>query len=390
METRFVTSAEIRKKNLFFLTALVCVAAPGFAAIKAVGIIGLWIYIASTSPLTMGSILWLASIVMNLAVWSEVALFYHVPTADIANQLSRILVLYLVLGLSVFMARAGLFNLLTADRLILSITVAAAVFKIAILTAVLSGWLSLDTVQAGLGFETVTDDIGFGLQRLQFPSDISLIFLVVSYSGGKRKTIDFLFLICATIDIFLSFSRFLFAAYLVCLILRYVRMRKLDQVSITALSVVLVVMAVFSVSLVTRFHSGGTESSDDTRVEQISKLSGVIVQHPLLGTGLGSSVNNYKRSSAIAFSYEVQWYAMAMQLGFLGLTWFFLNLLAPFSRCLRAPVRFGIFLSVFALWFAAGFTNPVITSLGGAFGLGLLMLVLTRDADNLQHSLQAT
>jgi hypothetical protein len=388
MDSSLATSGDVRKKNLFFLAALFCVAIPGFAAIKATGIILLWVYVASTSPLKTWSLLWFASVILNLSLWSEVALFHHTPTADITNQFSRILVFYLVLGLAAFIARKGVFDLLSADHLILTISVTVAIIKIAILAAVLSGLFSLEAIQSGLGFETVTDDIGFGLQRLQFPSDISLIFLIVSYSGGKRKIIDLLLLISMTIGIFLSFSRFLFAAYIVCLIIRYLRIRKFDQVSAAALSVVLFFGAIFSVSLVTRFNGEGTQASDNTRVEQIEYLTQVILEHPLLGIGVGSSVSSYKRSATIPFSYEVQWYAMTMQLGFLGLAWFLVNLLAPLSRCLYPPVRFGIFLSVLALWFAAGFTNPLITSLGSAFGLGLLMLVLIRDAQ--KHSAPST
>lgn len=379
MENSLGTSAATRKKNLFFFAAFFCIAVPGFAVVKAVVIIGLWIYMASTSRLKARSILWFASVVLNIVFCCEVAFLRNVPIADTTNQLSRILLFFLVLGLAAYVADAGSFNLISTDRLVFSISLISVLLKIAIMGAILSGKMTLETIQSGLGFETVTDSIGFGLQRLQFPSDIALVFLIVCYTGGRRKLIDLLFLLAVTIDIFLSFSRFLFGAYVACLVIRYFRVRKFDQVSVAALSVALLFATIFSVSLASRFSTQRSEASDDTRTEQIRYLSEVIVQYPLLGTGVGSSVNGYKRSSTIPFSYEVQWYAMTMQLGFVGLAWFLTNMLAPLSPCFKAPVRSGIFLSVFLLWVVAGFTNPFIVSLGSAFGAGILMLVLTKD-----------
>jgi hypothetical protein len=384
MENRLGVPALERKKKLYFFTALFCVAIPGFAALKAIGIIWLWAYMAITIPLRTRSVLWFLSVMLNVAFCSEIALLHDVPTSDTANQLSRFLLFFLVLGLSAFMAKTGIFDEATVDRLIFDIALISMVLKIAILGAILSGWLSLEAVQSGLGFETVTDDIGFGLQRLQFPSDIALIFLIACYSGGRRKLIDLLFLVSVTVDVFLSFSRYLFAAYIACLVIRAIRVRKLDSVSVAALSITLFLAGLFSVSLYSRFSSQGSQASDNARTEQIHYLSAVIVQHPLLGTGIGSSVNSNKRSGTIPFSYEVQWYAMAMQLGFVGLAWFLANLLAPLSLCFKTPIKLGIFLAVFALWIIAGFTNPLIVSLGSAFGLSIVMLVLAMGSETPQ------
>jgi hypothetical protein len=379
MENSLGRSAFTQKKNMFFFSAFVCVAIPGFAAVKALVIVGLWIYMVSTCPLKTRSILWFLSVVLNVVFCCEVAFLHNVPTADTTNQLSRILLFFLVLGSAAFIADAGSFNLMSTDRLILAISLISVLLKIAIMAALLSGKASLEAIQSGLGFETVTDDIGFGLQRLQFPSDIAVVFLIACYTGGRRKLIDLLFLVAVTADVFLSFSRFLFGAYVACLVIRYWRVRKFDQVSAVAVFVALLLGTIFSVSLVSRFSTQRTEASDSTRTEQIKNLSEVIVQYPLLGTGVGSSVNGYKRSVTMPFSYEVQWYAIVMQLGFVGLAWFLANMLSPLSRCFNAHVRSGIFLSVFLIWVLAGFTNPLIISLGSAFGLSILMLVITKD-----------
>jgi hypothetical protein len=368
-----------RRKKLLFFTALFCVAIPGFAALKALCIICLWAYTTYAGHVHSRSIIWFFSVLLNVAFCSEIALFHNVPVVDTANHLSRIVLFFLALALGVSATNSHTFDGKTTDRLIFWIALISVALKVVILGAILTGRVSLDTIQSGLGFETVTDDIGFGLQRLQFPSDIALIFLLACYSGGRRRIVDLLFLVSVTVSVFLSFSRYLFAAYIACLIIRFFRVRKVDTVSVAAISVSLVVAAVFSVSLSSRFIGGGSQSSDSTRTEQIRYLTATIVQHPIFGTGIGSSVSGNKRSGTIPFSYEVQWYAMAMQFGFFGLAWFVVNLLAPLSICFKSPGKRAFSLAVFALWVIAGFTNPLVISLGSAFGLCILMLTLPND-----------
>jgi O-Antigen ligase len=379
IENRLRTRSLQRQKNLFFFTALLCVAIPGFAALKAIAIIGAWAYITCADRVRNRSIIWFLSVLLNVVFCSEIALLHGVSPADTAGQLSRVVLFFLALGLGVSIAESRAFDDKTTDRLIFWMALISAILKIALMWVILTGRLSIDSVQSTLGFETVTDDIGFGLQRLQFPSDIALTFLLACYTGGRRKIVDVLFLISITINVFLSFSRFLFVAYLACLVIRFFRVRKFDTVSITALSATVIVVAVFSVTLANRFVSAGSQASDSTRTEQIEYLSAAIVEHPFLGTGIGSSVNSYKRSGTIPFSYEVQWYAMAMQFGFLGLAWFFANLIASLWICFKQPGRRAVFLAIFLLWVFAGFTNPLIVSLGSAFGLCVLAIALTND-----------
>jgi hypothetical protein len=379
IETSLEASSLQRKKKLFFFVTILCVAIPGFAAVKALCILCLWAYTTSVGSVRTSSIVWFLSVILNVAFCCEVAFLHDVPPVDTGNQLSRVVLFFLSLGVGASIADSQVFDRRTTDRLILWLAFISAILKVLILGAILSGRITLEAAQKGLGFETVTDDIGFGLQRLQFPSDIALIFFVACYFGGRRKLIDLLFLLSVTVSVFLSFSRYLFAAYALCLFIRFVRVRKLDTVSVAALSSILIVGAIFSVSLSSRFSSRGTQDSDSARTEQIAYLTEVIVQHPLFGTGMGSSVNGNKRSGTIPFSYEVQWYALTMQFGSLGLAWFLVNLIAPLSICCKSAGKTGVFLVVFSLWLLAGFTNPLIISLGSAFGLSLLMLSLTNE-----------
>ena len=354
---------------------------PGFASIKAVLIIALWMFLLFRQPFQLRSVLWFLSVLLNLVGWIEIAIYKTVVLSDMTNHLSRLLVFFLVLAIGAFSCRSGKTAVASLDRLIVWMAGLSAGLKVVVLTLMVSGVASLEHIQKAIGFETVTDEIGFGIQRLQFPSDVILIFLVACYVGGRRKSTDLFLLICVTVSVFLSFSRYLFAAYVICMILRAVKLKRVDIVSKSGLIAGVVLLAFFSVSLVRRFVSAGTNASDSVRTDQIHELRGVIARNQALGTGVGSSVPGYKRSEAMPFSYEVEWYALLMQFGAFGLVWFVVNLLSPLVVSLRAGANKLFFLLILLIWAGAGFTNPLVTSLGSAFGLCILMLRLAQDVE---------
>jgi hypothetical protein len=362
------------KMTLFGSVAVFCVAVPGFASLKALLILGSWTYLIVMGRLHVRSIFWLLSVMCNLIIWYEVALFNSVATADLFNQFSRLFVFFIVLSIGVLTVRAGTIDRQKLDRIIVWISSLSAALKVGILVLVVGGWYSMDAVQSALGFETVTDNIGLGLQRLQFPSDIILVFLIACYVGGRNKAFDLLLLLGVTVSVVLSFSRYLFAAYVVCMILRALGIRKLDTVSRASLVMAGVLLLLFSDSLANRFTGSGTSMSDEIRTVQIRALTDVIVRHLSFGTGIGSSVNGFKRSETLPFSYEVEWYALIMQFGFLGIVWFVGNLVAPLISCLKFAKGKLFLILLFVLWAVSGFTNPYVTSLGSAFGLCILML----------------
>lgn len=372
--------------NIFFFAAVFCVAIPGFATLKAAVIFLTWLSLAITTQIRTREVLWLLSVVLSLAFGSEIALIRGVAVADVVNHLSRFILFFLVLAIGIWIARSNGIGKGNTDTLLLVIAVLSAILKIAILAVVASGRFSLGAVQTALGFESVTDNIGFGIQRLQFPSDIILIFLTSCY-WGRRKISSLVFLVSVTICVFLSFSRYLFVAYLACLLIRYIRIRRLDLISTTALVISPLLILLFSVSLVNRFGGEGTKVSDNTREEQIHYLSEAVSEHTLIGSGVGSSVNDYKRSESIPFLYEVQWYAMAMQLGLIGLLWFFINLMVPLIDSIHSNQYRTFCFAVTAVWMAGGFTNPFVISLGSAFGFAILMITLAQgSAETPQYS----
>jgi hypothetical protein len=360
----------------FFALVLFCIALPGFATAKAAAIVGFWAYYLVKAGFKASSAIWFLSVSANLLIWSMVGSAHTVVEADIINQCSRILIFFMVLGIGVYTARTVKLEDGKLDGLILRTAILAAILKIMILILVLGGWYTLEDVQKYLGFETVSNFIGLGLQRLQFPSDVVILFLLPCYVGGKKKIKDATFLLGVTVIVLLSFSRFLFVGYLLCLVVRYLWIRKIDLISWFSVIVIVLLGTMFFVNLSERFSGEGTSESDSTRVEQVAYLEGAISSYPLLGTGIGSSVVGYKRSETMPFSYEVQWYAMTMQFGLLGIAWFCANLIAVLFTSVNSRRQWLPFAAIFLIWIASGFTNPYITSLGGAFGFSILMLRL--------------
>jgi hypothetical protein len=376
-ETKFQNSF----RTVFFALTLLCVAPPGFASVKALAILLVWTYWVINDDFNLTSVIWFFSVLLNLVVGAAIgAMFHAIVRADVANHFFRLLIFFIVLSIGGYVSQRCRLSGTYLDGLIFSVAVLMMLFKVFIIVCGLTGWISVDTIESAIGLESVTSDIGFGLQRLQFPSDIIAPFLIATYTGGKSKTKDCILLISASIVILLSFSRYLFAFYLLCIFIRAIWVKKIDFISILSIGVVAVSSIFLFNSLIGRFASDETQTSDDVRVEQVQYLKRAIADYPIMGTGIGSSISTFKRSESTPYFYEAQWYAMTMQFGYFGIIWFVGNLLGMLAACLKRGNRL-FFIILFVAWFASGLTNPYVTALGSAFGLCILLFRSNRIAD---------
>jgi hypothetical protein len=322
--------------------------------------------------LAIAAALWFVSVLLNLLLGAQVgAVFQDVPLSEVINHFVRLLIFFISLGVGCYAANQCSISQKRLDQLIFVIAVGMMFFKLVFVGAILAG-ISLERIQAFFGFGTPTSDIGFGLQRLQFPSDIIAPFLIACYVGGEKKWKDGILLICVAGVVLLCFSRYLFAFYLLCALLRAFWIKKADFITVLTVIVSVVCVIVLFDTIVSRFASAETEISDQTRVDQLHYLKLGIKNFPLLGTGLGSEAHDYLRSEETPYFYEAQWYATTMQMGFIGVFWYALNLILA----LYVPLRrnYIMFTVVFLVWVFSGFTNPYLTALGSAFGLTLLLV----------------
>jgi hypothetical protein len=361
-----------RYEKFFFLTTVLAAALPGFAPLRLVAIVALWGYLIVCDSFTIAAALWFVSVLLNLLLGAEVgAVFQDIPRNDVFDHFLRLILFFITLGIGSYTATRCSISQKWLDQLIFVIAVGMMIFKLIMVGALLAG-IPLDRIQALVGFETPSLGIGFGLQRLQFPSDIVAPFLIACYVGGEKKMKDGILLFSVAVVILLSFSRYLFAFYLLCVFLRAFWIKKADFISVLNVIFSLACVIIFSESILSRFASAGTAVSDQTRVDQIYYLKIAIKNFPLFGSGIGSATRDNLRSEKTPYFYEVQWYAMAMQMGFIGVFWYVLNILLA----LYVPLRknYIAFSVVFVVWALSGFTNPFLTALGSACGLTILLL----------------
>lgn len=370
--------------RLFSVTATFSLAVPGSAALKALLLFSLWGWlVVRQKHLRVHSLLWFSSVLAATTFATCIGIYMNFLPNFVENQALRILTMFVIISVGLLLVDRKEVTTDRIDWLIFVIAVIAAVLKAVIIFFLVTGAATSQQIQARLGFETVQDQIGFGLLRLQFPSDIFLQFMVVCYVGGRSRLRDTLVLLAISVGVLLSFSRYIFAAYVLSLLLRSVLLRRLDFVSRVAGVIAAAAVILFLGSLVARFAGSSADASDAVRSAQIWHLTDAIVERPLLGSGMGASVHNYARSESLPFSYEVQWYALTMQFGLIGLAWFLFNMLAPLLLVFQSTLQRLFFLVVWAMWAASGFTNPYIVSLGSGFGLALLTIRLTRTVPRL-------
>lgn len=346
------------------------VAVPGLAAVKLLALVlGVAVQTVRHRITKLGLFVAVVA-VLSLAISFAVGTVNDVPPADRLNQLVRVGSFYAVFVCAAWV-RSALSTPAKLDRFCVWTAVLMAGVKIGIWIAVALLGYSLVDAMDFFGFETVTLTIAFNIFRLQFPSDLVCLFLLAVYTGRRSVGGDFAFVLAASIVIFLSFSRFYFFCFFAGLVVRSVWLGRWDRITTFGAVILVTALAVFGNELVERFVGDGSALSDETRGEQIAALSADIALHPLLGRGIGAAVPDFSRSETLPFSYEVQWYAIVMQFGWIGAALFVGNVTAILLAGVRR-VRPLLCVGVLGLlWFVAGFTNPLITAIGSAVGLAI-------------------
>jgi len=346
------------------------VSIPGFASAKALAVVAYFFWRLWTKGISFTGFSLAVSVVAGLLLWYGVGRAHDVPLNDGLDQLSRLLIFFCVLA-SAYYLRKSFRSPEALDRVTRSAAVVSAASKILITFAVLFFGISFEDIQQSLGFESVTQPLGFELQRLQFPSDFVILFLLSCYFGGKSRIADIVFIASIAVVVMLSFSRFIFICFFVAIFVRMMWTRRIDLIPKLAAALVVVLSLAFADVLVERFVGDAAEQSDDIRVLQVEYLSELIALRPLGGSGIGASVPGYLRSESQAYSYEMQWYATVMQFGWVGLCWLLGTFGAILAGAIRDP-RSIICLSLLVLmWVLSGFTNPFLTSLGTAVGFSI-------------------
>lgn len=132
-----------------------------------------------------------------------------------------------------------------------------------------------------------------------------------------------------------------------------------------------------------RLDREGAMISNDIKIEQTEKLLGKWMESPILGCGYGAYVEGYTRSEEAIFSYEMQFPALLMKIGVIGIGLLLFLLIAMVVNLRRAKKDGGDTTASYAwLFLLISFgvcvqTNPLLLNYNG---MSLIVLLLATCA----------
>ena len=110
----------------------------------------------------------------------------------------------------------------------------------------------------------------------------------------------------------------------------------------------------------------GDNLSLDEKLLQVELMWQAFVSSPYIGTGVGSHLAHHLRPDELKFQYEVQWFALLMQLGALGFLAIACIATAPLWRIFKGAKGglcfrdFFFIASIYGVWLLGAFTNPYL------------------------------
>lgn len=272
-------------------------------------------------------------------------------------------------------------NFLTPNQFYRAVIYSSFIYiaiKCLLVTLHLLGVINIWSLINFAGFRAMNMSITEGLNRLQTSSDVFTPFLVFFVLQADRLKVSLpsifrlSYLFLAFLSTLLSFSRYLIAIYMICFVLYWFTINAKKTIlnlllALTFLGAGLYFVGPAKVQKIVelRVFSTNTYISDAIRKSQVRALFDEIEEAPLLGHGLGAYAKANIRDSKLKYSYEVQWVALLMQFGIIGLTIFILPLIYMGYQILNAPpstTRIAFFI-LFLLWILSGLTNPFLLSL---------------------------
>lgn len=213
------------------------------------------------------------------------------------------------------------------------------------------------------------------IYRFELPSDLAAPLALFILLLGNRlnidlrisRTIKIVYAVLIVFSIFISYSRYVWAMAVVVVIIAFVLSRKIRKYS-SLLMISFLLSAIFYHpylhSLENRFFSHAVSVSDNIRLHELPYLLRYFESSPIFGHGLGAYVPSLIRDPINKYSYEIQWIALLMQIGIIGVTMVCAALfLIVYPFISRGVNKIKIALVILlALWLSASFFNPYLTS----------------------------
>ncbi len=328
-----------------------------------------------------------------LCFWALLAIFHgESETKQIFLEMKDIASTVLIVWLCSFFLRRKLLRPESVISAVIYAAVTVGFIKIALILGVLLLRINpVGLIESAFGEGSlVTGEIGLGLTRLTFSSDIVGAFalfaiLCPSVSGVRlRRGLVALGVIMLLASGLISYSRYVWFTDLFAIVAALLIERRLKALLFSVLAVGIVAVASFEVVgplFIARFSSDQVSDSDQIRIEQSQALWNEIEARPVLGKGIGQHALGVIRNDQNRYSYELQWMSLLMQTGIVGVGAILLLIVAAARDLLavRGPVKFWL-AALYVLWLLASWTNPYLISsfAGVAFGMFLAMFYRMR------------
>lgn len=369
---------------LYLLILVFLIIVPGSALVMVKALLLSIFFVCSTvflikrkvsTHLYIGVFYWLSLVL----IWGLIGLFNN----DV-NDAGREFVAYLVFALLVsflIVHHRYIDPIKFRFTLITSILLYAVVkfgFIFLVLTGRMSPFEAYELMKDFAPGVVVSSFMGDGLPRFVMANDyllpIFLAWLLFEYSA--RRIGKFVFgvaMFVSFILIAITLSRYLYAFTLCILLARVFLFLKRPILSLSVLVGIAVAVVGGGILLenlgygdilYARFFGQNAASSNSAKSGQIGPLVNLLDSGLLFGHGFGLSLESTGRGNKEVFQSEIQWLSLTTKIGFLGMVFVVVMLLAYLRKILidernRLSERVFIFI-LFAIWLSAGLFNPVL------------------------------
>ncbi|MBN3865808.1 hypothetical protein HCU66_26850 [Pseudomonas frederiksbergensis] len=371
----------------FYLYALIVLPASSFLPIKIGSFAFAVLYLCykitikgATNKATKNLLIW-------LVVWITILLTAFLSSIAVTNYNeyhSRALFSYFGFLLSVFFmliaVRSKTISLKELFKAIVYASFVYSVFKTLLIFSTVFGFINVRALQALIRDFIGSSVVSFwsedaAIARISFGNDIIIPFVasfVLLFSDHKIFSYKFtyLYIIIAMVSTSLGFTRYIWIlnAYI---LVGYIIIVK-GNIKIASVSAFLFTCAYVLILNIDWLNEIiNIRSQDSTSIDMKNQQAALLIteaqNHIVFGNGLGGYIQTFIRSPYQPYLYEVQWAALLMQLGVVGLLVLAIGLILiiPASALtLRAGAvksKEALYLIIlYGLWLVSGMTNPYL------------------------------
>ncbi|MEA9389286.1 O-antigen ligase family protein [Acerihabitans sp. TG2] len=339
-----------------------------------------------------------------MTFYSTLSIINGYSIASILSQISAILATIIPMWIGALIIRRGFLGLSKAINILITIALIHATIKLVSFVLITVGIISLADYTAMqseiFGVLPISLEVD-NFVRLNVPSDfifpVVLMLCLISEMGYIRKYFSIAIILLAIV---VTYSRYLWLYAVLVLLVYYcsslfkslmtndarnstgIKVSSLlFFIFIIALSVIIIIIFYmnnntgndFITNFIKERYTGDNASASDyTRTVMYTWLSSAVLDSPIIGSGLGSYILQYRRFYETPWNYELQWLALTMNFGIIGIIYIFTQLAIYYKKIIfnffevEMIDKTFVWIIGMVLWLSVGFFNCfLITSSAG-------------------------